>query len=378
RTWYRALIADPATWPGSNEPEVNEYERASLAIDAAGVDPARVSKKQNLIAQIVGDYLPASPGYYGQSSLVNYTIFAMLALEGAKTKKGVQRVPQVLLNKSIAVIRGNQHTNGGWTYQRVEGNEKGLKAASEPDMTGAALAALCGAGVPVSDPTIVKGLETLKSSLIASSGAFSVSFGANTDSNSWGVQGLDACGIDPQSPEFTTSAGKTPIDFLISQQLPSGAFTYLASPREANQYSSQDAVRALAGGGFDPQPPKAKQAKQWLEEKDFDPTPGVDGLLTLVIDNGSAALDPCDVRISPEATKTKLGEVLEAAETASRPAGCVTSFAAVKGKGAITQINGSPEPAGAGWQVSIDGGPAKAAKATTAIHLGDTIYLKLA
>jgi hypothetical protein len=378
RSSYRELIGDPTTWPGEGEAPVTEYERASLVIDAAGVDPARISKGQNLIAQIVGNYQPGSPGYYGSPELFNGTVFGLLALEGAKTKKGAQRVPQALLAESVEVIRNNQHSNGGWSFQKVEGNEKAQKSASEPDMTGAAMAALCGAGVSSNDPTIVKAVEYLKSSLIASSGAFSVSFGANTDSSSWGVQGLNSCGIDPQGTQFTTTAGKTPIDFLISQQLPGGAFKYLPGDSEPNQYSSQDAVRALAGGGFNPQPPKAKKAKQWLEEKSFDPAPGVDALLTLVIDDGTAALVPCEVRIAPEATKTKLGEVLEAAETASKPASCVTSFAAVKGKGAITQINGSPEPAEASWQVSIDGGAEKQAKATSAIHLGDTIYLKLA
>ncbi|HEX4435573.1 MAG TPA: hypothetical protein VH061_02140 [Solirubrobacteraceae bacterium] len=377
RTWYRELIADPATWPGGEEPPVTEYERASLVIDAAGVDPARVSKEQNLIAQIVAHYQPANPGYYGTPALFNGTVFGMLALEGAKTKKGTQRIPQALLDKSIEVVRDNQHTNGGWTFQQVEGNEKAIKSASEPDMTGAAMAALCGAGVPSGDPTIVKGEEYLKSTLVANSGAFSVSFGANTDSNAWAVQGLNACGIDPQGTQFTTNAGKTPIDFLISQQLPGGAFRYLPSESAANEYASQDAVRALAGGSFDPQPAKGKKVKPWLEEENFDPTPGVDGLLTLVIDDGTTALDPCEVRIAPDATKTKLGKVLEAAETSASPAGCVSSFTAVKGKGAITQVNGFPEPAEARWQVSIDGGAEKAAKANAAIGLGSTIYLHI-
>lgn len=377
RSWYRQLIADPETWPGGAEPSVAEYERASLVVDAAGVDPARVSQQQNLIAQIVARYQTASPGYYGAPSVFDGTVFAMLALEGAKTVKGAQRVPQVLIEKSVPVIRNNQHTNGGWSFQQVEGNEKGLKSASEPDVTGAALAALCGAGVASTDPTVVKAVEYLKASLIAATGAFSVSFGVNTDSNAWAVEGLNACGIDPQSAQFTTSAGKTPIDFLISQQLPSGAFKYPAGESGANDYSSQDAVRALAGGGFDPQPPKPKKGKQWLTEKNFDATPGVHALLTLVIDNGTAALDPCEVSIAPGAAKTKLGAVLEAAESDASPAGCVTSFAAVKGKGAITHINGSPEPAEAGWKVSIDGAAATTATGKTAVHLGDTIYLQL-
>jgi hypothetical protein len=375
RTWYRELIANPETWPGFAEAPVTEYERASLVVDAAGVDPARVSQQQNLIAQIVAHYQPASPGYYGEPGLFNGTVLAALALEGAKTTKGAQRLPQALLEESVAVIRGNQHTNGGWNFSKAEGSEKALKSGSEPDMTGAAMAALCGAGVPPSDPAIVKGEEYLKSLLVTATGAFTTSFGANTDSDAWAVDGLNACGIDPQGAQFTTSAGKTPIDFLISQQLGGGAFQYQAGEGEADEYSTQDAVRALAGGGFDPQPPKAKKVKQWVAEKNFSTNPATHALLTLVIDNGTVT--PCAVSIAPAATKTKLGQVLQAAETTARPAGCITSFAAVKGKGAITQINGSPNPGEPSWTVSIDGGAAKAAKATTAVRLGDTIYLHL-
>jgi hypothetical protein len=377
RTWYRGVVADPATWPGGEEPAVTEFERASLVTDAAGVDPARVSKRQNLLAQIVGHYQPESPGYYGTPGLFNGTVFGLLALDGAKTTKGAQRIPQALLNKSVEVIRNNQHTNGGWTYQKVEGNETGLKSASEPDMTGAAMAALCGAGVPNTDPAVVKGKEYLRSLLVAKTGAFSVTFGVNTDSNAWAVQGLNTCGINAQGTEFTTSEGTTPIDFLISQQLSSGAFKYQPGGTSANEYSSQDAVRALAGGGFNPQAPKAKEAPKWLAEKSFDPSPGVDGLLTLVIDSGTAALDPCEVKIAPQATRTKLSKVLGAAETSSSPSGCVTSFTAINGTGPITQINGAPDPAQASWNVSIDGGLSEEAKGSRAIKLGDTIYLRV-
>jgi hypothetical protein len=378
RTWYRDLVGDTETWPEEAEPPVTEFERASLIAYAAGIDPARVSETQNLIAQIVAQYQTASPGYYGAPALFNGTVFALLALEGAKTTKGAQRVPRVLLNKSVGVVRKNQHTDGGWNYEKVEGNEKALKSAAEPDMTGAAMAALCGAGVPASDPAIVKGREYLESLLVSSTGALSAEFGANTDSNAWAVQGLNACAINPQGPEFTSAAGKTPIDFLISQQLPGGAFKYLPSQTTANEYSSQDAVRALAGGGFTPAPPKPTGAPQWQAEKSFSTSKGIDGLLTLIIDNGSTALDVCAVKIAPEAHQAKLVEVLEAAETASTPSACVTAFTPATGKGAITSINGVPATPEPKWGISIDGGAEKQAKGTTAIQLGDTIYLRLA
>jgi hypothetical protein len=377
RAWYRASIADPSAWPEGSSPAVTEFERASLISYAAGIDPARVSQSQNLIAQIIARYQPANPGYYGAPALFNGTVFGLLALEGARTTKGIERVPQALLEQSIEVVRHNQHVNGGWSFQKVEGNEKALKSASEPDLTGAAIAALCGAGVPNSDPSVVKGVEYLKSLLVSSSGAFAGEFGANTDSNAWAVQGLHACAIDPQGAAFTTPAGKTPIDFLISQQLAGDGFKYLPSETTANEYAGQDAVRALAGGGFVVAPPKPKQAKQWLYEKQFSTSASTAGLLTLIVDSGTAPLVACAVKIAPQATKAKLVAVLAAAETSSTPAGCVSSFAPASGKGAITQVNGLPNPSGSGWQLGIDGGAEKPAKGSTAIHLGDTIYLRL-
>src|SRR5580692_7391985 len=124
RTWYRKLVGNTETWPGK-EPVVTDYERGALNAYAAGIDPARVSKTQDLIAQIASYYEPVSPGYYVGS--FNGTVFALLALADTKTDAGVQRVPQALLNKSIEVVEKNQHIDGGWTWEKAEGNETKLK-----------------------------------------------------------------------------------------------------------------------------------------------------------------------------------------------------------------------------------------------------------
>lgn len=373
RTYERELLGNTATWPGESEPSVTTFESAALNAYAAGIDPARVSKTQNLIAQVVSHYQPTSPGYYGSPSAFSGTVFGLLALAETKTTKGAERLPAALLEKSIAVLRSNQHNDGGWTYEKAEGNPTKLAAAAEPDETGAAIAALCSAGVPTTDPSIVKALGYLKSDLVAATGAFEAPFGANTDSNAWAVQGLNACGINPQGSEFTSSDGKTPIDFLISQQLASGGFVYEAGEAEANEYSSQDAVRALAGAGFTARPPKPKGASQWVAESDFQS--GVDSPLALIINNGTSALDVCSVTLSPSGAETTLAAALQAAESSATPSGCVTSFAPASGSKAITQINGSPSPAAASWKISIDGGKEKAAKRSSKIKLGDTIYL---
>jgi hypothetical protein len=374
RSYYRGLFGDPS-WPGS-EPSVTEFERAALNAYAAGIDPERVSIGQNLIARILSFYQPSSPGYYGSASNFSGALFGLISLADAKSRTAHQVVPQALLNQSIAVVRGNQHNDGGWAFAKAEGNPIALAQPSEPDETGAAMAALCTSGVSTSDPAIHGALGYLKANLVDSTGAFNAPFGPNTDSNAWAVQGLNACGIDPQEPGFTTTSGKTPIDFLLAQQVASGGFRFEPGEAAANEYSSQDGLRSISGGGFTATPPTPRSgAPRWLFSPAF--APGVQSRLGLVINDGTSALKVCSVLITPAKATTTLAAVLEAAKASSVPAGCVTDFEPASGGGAITRINGRPAPAEPRWSLSIDGGKEVLAKRSTAIRLGNVISLKL-
>lgn len=373
RSWYEGLVGAP-TWP-SAEPVATDFEKAALIAYAAGIDPARVSKRQNLVAKIASFYQPESPGYYGAT--FNGTSFALLALAGAKTTGGVQRVPQVLLNDAIAAVRANQHNDGGWTWEKAAGNEEALAKASEPDMTGAAMAALCSAGVANTDEAVVDAKAYLAGIFEGGTGAFKSEFGVNTDANAWAVQGLKACGLDPQGTSFTGPGPgkKTPLDFLISQQLASGGFRYGTSGSTVNQYASQDAVRALGSGGFTATPPTPKSGPQWKGVTQFATGKTETNSLALIVDAGAAALKVCSVTVAPEATTTTLSKVLDTAVAGTTPAGCVSGYSPGAGEGAITQINGYPAVPAEKWNVSIDGGTEKQAKRSTTINVGDTIYL---
>lgn len=377
RTWYRKLVGNETATKWPKEAIPTEYERAALNAYAAGIEPAKVSTTQNLIAGILSFYNTSHPGYYGEPEVFEGTLFGVLALANAKTEEKVQRVPQALLEKSVPVIEANEHTDGGWSYEQAEGNETVRKSASEPDTTGAAIAALCAAGAtPAGNEAVKKGIAYLKSNLANTTGAFTSEFGSNTDSNAWAVSGLQACGIEPQEAGFTTTAGKTPIDFLISQQLGSGAFKYLTTGESANEYASQDAVRALAGAGFTASPPVPTGGlEQWYAVSNFSTSKSVKGSLGLVINNGSGTLKVCSVSLAPEATTTTLEAVLKAAEAGSTPSGCVSSHASEASTKAITQINGYPSTPTPEWDVSINGSAQEQAKTTKVIHLGDTIYL---
>ncbi len=372
RSWYESVVG-PVTWPGA-EPLATDYERGALLSYAAGTDPARVSKRQNLIAGIASYYQPASPGYYG--STFNATVFGLLALAGAKTTGGVTRVPAIVLSQAVAAVEANQHTDGGWTWEKAAGNPTALEAESEPDMTGAAMAALCSAGVGSGAAPIVAAKAYLASALDSTSGAFESAFGTNTDSTAWAVAGLKACGIDPQAAEFTTTTSKTPLTYLISQQLSKGGGFKYSTGTTADEYASQDAIRALGSGGFTATPPKPAKGPQWKGVTEFATGATETTSLALIVDDGSSALRICSVSLAPKATTTTLATVLSAAVAATTPAECVTGFLPGSGEGAITQVNGYPAVPAERWKVSIDGAALAQARRSTLIHVGDTIYLK--
>jgi hypothetical protein len=371
RSAYRSLVGEPSTWPGAGA-SVSDFERAALNTYAAGIDPARVSAGQNLLARILGFYDAAAPGWYGGSQAFTATVFAALALGETPTRQDKPRIPSALLEKTVTVLEENQHSDGGWNYEKVQGNQAAVESEAEPDETGAVLAALCGAGVPASATTVSRGLSYLEGDL-QSDGSFAAPFGPNSDSNAWAVQGLTACGINPQGPAFTTAAGHTPIDFLIAGQLAGGGFVYEHGEAAANEYSSQDAVRALAGGTFTAAPPKGKGG-QFLYQKAF--TAGTDAQLGLVIST-AGGLKVCAVTIDPTASKSTLGAALAAAQAGSEPAGCVTGYAPSTGAGKLATVDGTTATAGHVWQVSLDGAKAASAKLSSKIAVGDVIYLAL-
>jgi hypothetical protein len=368
RSWYEGVVGAP-TWPGEGA-VATAYERGALLAYAAGIDPARISKRQNLIAKVASTYQPSTPGYYG--STLNGTVFGLLVLGQVKTTAGVRRFPPAVLESTVAAVDANQHNDGGWTWQVVAGSESGLASASEPDMTGAAMAALCGAGVSPTNATVVKGREYLASIFEKTTGAFKSEFGNNTDSNAWAVDGLKACGIDPQGTEFTGTGTKkpTPLNYLINQQVSGGGFRY-ATGTTAEEYASQDAVRALGAGGFTAVPPVPASGPQWKGVTEFATGGSESTSLALVIETGAGSPSVCSVTLAPGATTTTLATVLNAAVAGTTPAGCVTSFEPGSGSGAITQVNGTT----AAWKVSIDGGTKVTAERSTVIHVGDTIDL---
>jgi hypothetical protein len=316
-------------WGGPATKAVTEYERATLVSHAAGLDPARLSADLNLPAQIAGVWNPVA-GSFGEPS-VNSTIFGILALRTAP-------VPAWALTPAVAYLRRRQHDDGGWTFSAA--TTPAAKAEpSEADMTGAAIAALCEAGAPAYDPAIAPALAYLKSLLVNATGAFHYAFGDNADATAWAVSGLTACGIDPQSTGWRTAAGKTPIDHLLSLQVQSGGeaggFGYESSGEAPNLYSTQDALRAIAGGVFTAPPPARSEPSQPSVRPAAVVAAGTPVPHLLVIELAPGNVRICKVT-APEGAP--LSQLLAAAKTGAEPAGCVTSFSLAGGL--VTSIDG--------------------------------------
>ena len=201
---------------------------------------------------MISYWQPASPGYYGPPANFNGTVFAVLALAGAKTQAGGARVPQALLELlGHRDPREPAHRRRLGLHRRPPATRRTLAATSDIDMTGATMAAMCVAGVANTDSAIVAAKTFLKGKLVAASGAFNSSFGANTDSN--GVGRLRSERLRHPEPgrrlhhHVPQDADRLP-DRPAGQ--PGGGFKYQPSSTGATAYSSIDAERAIAGGGF--------------------------------------------------------------------------------------------------------------------------------
>ncbi|HYJ22741.1 MAG TPA: hypothetical protein VEW07_12055 [Solirubrobacterales bacterium] len=342
-----------------------DYARAILVAHAAGLDPARLSAGSNQPAQLAGRWNPAI-GSFGEAS-TNNTVFGLLAMRTAG-------LPGWGLEPLVSFLRRNQHDDGGWNFPAALTPAARAEAA-DPEMTGAAIAALCEAGLPAYDPDVAEGLSYLRGLLTNATGGINYPFGDNADTNAWVVSGLNACGVDPQSPAWTTPLGKTPIDFILSLQAQSGpdagGFEY-QSGFGASVYTTQDALRAIAGAAFTAVPPQRQdpslsRVRPLPVVSTGTPVPHV-----LAIGHGQGNVRICKAFAPAGAT---LPEVLAAAQTASSPAGCVSSFEVEAGK--VVAINGiSAENQDQAWLLRLDRG-AEAIAGEQPVGFGDLVALRL-
>ena len=371
RAVYRTYLS-PANWAGAGAP-VTDFERATINAYSAGIDPARVSVTQNLIANIATSWQPSTPGYWGTPGNFNGTVFALLALGGATTPAGAQRVPQELLDKSVATVRANQHTDGGWDYQKAEGDMTQFTATSDIDMTGAAIASLCVSGVSTSDSAVVAGKNFLKGKLMHCQRRVRLRLRHQHELQRLGRPRAQRL-RHPEPGHGLHDRRRQDAARLPAHSAAPGRRVPLPRPGRRPTplpRSTRCGHWPAAGSRSTPPVPNTPGAPRFVGSTSF--TAGTTSRLALVINDNSGTLKVCSVPIAATAATTTLRTVLTAATTAATPA-CVTGFSPASGT--ITSINGVSNTSTTTWRSRIDNGTAATAANANVVTLGDTIGLK--
>lgn len=349
-----------------------DAERGILAGIAGGIQPTRLSAStadtttSNLVARIAELF---DGTQIGEPGLLNDDIFGVLALHQAGA-------PQPILREIADYLRTQQHGDGGWTWNASP------SAPADTDMTGSAVAAFCAAGIAPSDPDLQQALALLRSLQDPATGGFiappeSFGIGVNTDTTSWVTSGLIQCGIDPQGPDWTTSQGKTPLDYLVSMQRPDGHFDW-TDEFGGGAFETYSSVRPLGGVAFSTAAPARFDGTSPAVHPAATVPDGTVVPITLVIDHGPGSGDVRMCRVDV-VTGADLAQVLTAAEASSSPAGCVAAFDASSGPGGIdvSSLDEVAETGGYTWRARFGNGAARSESDETA-GLGDLVFLQLA
>jgi Collagen triple helix repeat (20 copies) len=336
-----------------------EWARLSLIAHGAGLDPSRVSGTLNLPARVSGTWQQTTGTFGGAepNAFPQPTALGLLALLTAPT-------PRWALQPLIAGLRQLQENDGGWT-------EPGFPRA---ETTGFALGALCEAGVPDYDPTVRAGISYLHSQKVAGTGNIESTL---TEPDAIAVIGMNACGVDFESPEWRQTVG-TPIDFLVGVQTASGpgegGFSFEAG-ETPNVYATALSVMAISGDGFIVEPPAREDAAL----PSVRPVPAVsDGTTVsheLVIEGPSGGVHMCSVEGPSGASLRTLLTDAQATAFPSYPEGCVRSFTYEGSK--LATLNGQgPENADQSWVLRLDRGN-EAVAGEQPVPFGDVIGLRV-
>lgn len=261
--------------------------KLALGIAAADQDP-RSFGGVDLVARLHAVYVPAT-GAFGVNTMDQSWAMLGLAASGAP-------VPAAAVQR----LASQANADGGWGWA--------AGVASDVDSTALAVQALRAAGAAPTAPAIVAALDYLHSvQQTNDNGGFAASpaqpwgVDSNTNSTVFAVQGILAAGQDPLSATWSITH-TTPITFLLGQQLPSGAFVYVAPP--ADLFATQQVAPGLMGKPF-PLLSRAvalRQGVAWMATQQqpdgsfagFNPGATIDAVLALV----AAGRNPNDFAVN--------------------------------------------------------------------------------
>jgi hypothetical protein len=338
----------------------NEWARVALVAHAAGLDTSRVSAELNLPARIAGTWNGAtgSFGDFEGASSPRNTAFGILALLASPT-------PRWALAPALAHLRAQQEGDGGWSEEIM----------TRAEMTGTALATLCEAGVPTYDPAVADAIAYLHGKEDPATGAIEE---VGPESTAEAVMGLNACGIDSGSAAWTTTAGKTPIDFLLSTQVTAGAgeggFSF-ETGEASNVYSTSLVLPAILGDGFVVEPPAREDAALPSVRPAPVVAPRTPVAHLLAIEGAPGNVRLCSVEAPAGASLREVLADAEAEAFPSYPAACVRSFA-YEG-GALVSLNGAgPENADQAWLLRLDR-DAESVASEQPVPVGDVVALRV-
>ncbi len=246
---YTYLVTHFREEAGASKAQIatTTLERELLVVNASGTDPHDFAGF-DLVHEILERQLPdgSFPYVPGGESQINTTIFAILALSPIG-----EPAAQAAIREATEWLISQQNDDGGWYW-------RGGGAASEVDMTGAAIEAM-NAAVPPSAPAERAAFEAaqqdgfafLADAQLPDGGfpALPASEGeSNVASTAWAVQGIWSAGGNPET--WRTGSGlltEEPLDYMESMQQPDGHIRWSQSKDDNGIWMTAYVVPAFAG-----------------------------------------------------------------------------------------------------------------------------------
>lgn len=270
---------------------LGNFTWAILTLHAAGIDPQRIAADQNHVAQLAAAY--RRDGAVGPGGS-NFTAFSLLAL-------GRARSPQLIRDQLAGYLRSQQTSEGSWSIATITDANRSTSGGAE--VTGAVLAALCESGAPLNDPAVQRGFAYLQSRVLPNGGIGTSE--SNADTAAWVLNALNGCYPDglaqAQTAAWTGSNGPnaTLVDYLLSQQVKPGdpdgaqAGAFRSVNATADLYTTQNALRALAGETYSAEPPERVNPADPRLAPIVPPPAGTPGLHAVIVDYGGGLIEFC-------------------------------------------------------------------------------------
>ncbi|MEK7569918.1 MAG: DUF4430 domain-containing protein [Patescibacteria group bacterium] len=216
---------------GTNPVTASDYAKTILALAAAGKNPAAYNGK-NFLTGLSALY---QSNQLGDLTLLSDDFWGLLALGAAGV--GAQDTVVTGVRQFIA---SHQNSDGGWSYAPA--------TESDTNDTAAAVMALVEGGLAASNAKIQSAITYLRNQQNTDGGfAFTKGFESDSASDAWVIAALKKVGVDAASWQVN---GKNPVTHLESLRLDTGAFTWVASNRQANPLMTAYAAVALSGKSF--------------------------------------------------------------------------------------------------------------------------------